>query len=86
MAHCNRTASDRELRRRFRVCVACRKCEAWRRLSDVAAAQCERLIDPLIAIRQICFACGDKCDFGRLGSCKQRPLLEQGQGCAKGKW
>ncbi len=40
----------------------------------------------LAILRQICFACEDKCDFGRLGSCKQRPLLEQGQMCAKGKW
>jgi len=85
MAHCNRTASDRELRRRFRVCVACRRCDTWRSLAAVAAAECKRLVDPLIAIRQICHGCR-QCEFASLGTCRQRELLEDGHVCILHRW
>ena len=85
MAHCNRTASDRELRRRYRVCVRCRRCEAWRSLSAVAGSACERLADPLIAIRQVCHGCR-QCEFAALAVCRQRELLEAGHVCILHLW
>ncbi|HOD84614.1 MAG: hypothetical protein BWX88_04132 [Planctomycetes bacterium ADurb.Bin126] len=83
--HCNRTASDRELRRRFRLCVACRRCEAWKSLSAVAASDCPRLADPLIAIRQTCHGCR-RCEFARLSPPRQRERIERGHVCILHLW